>query len=277
MIKQKKNKFQLFRFAVQIIFFILAPIVFSLALSGVKSLVLVIKSGNFESLTSMMAASIGIILFTTIFGRFFCGWACAFGTYNDIIHIIGKRFVKIKNTSIEKYDKYFKLIKYLYIIAIIILCFLDKSSILNGKSSWDAFGQVVTLRFRFATCLFGVFSLVLVTIGAFFIERFFCRYLCPMGAIFSIVTKLNIIKISKKKEKCGKCRICTNSCAMGIPMYKDDIVNSGECIKCFKCVDDCPRGNVKVIMLKKEVNKYVISIIVIAFLAVLYFSLGLFK
>ncbi|MGL5577034.1 MAG: 4Fe-4S binding protein [Sarcina sp.] len=61
-------------------------------------------------------------------------------------------------------------------------------------------------------------------------ERFFCRYLCPLGAVFSIISRFKILKINKKKDKCGKCRLCTNKCVMGISLYEDDNVKSGECI-----------------------------------------------
>lgn len=103
-----------------------------------------------------------------------------------------------------------------------------------------------------------------------FIERFFCRYLCPLGAIFAVASKLRIFDISKKRDKCGKCRACTNSCSMGISMYKHDKIKSGECINCFKCLDACPRKNTKAELLGEHVNPALAACLAIGGFTALY-------
>lgn len=105
-----------------------------------------------------------------------------------------------------------------------------------------------------SSLIIGLILLVLITIGAAFIERFFCRYLCPLGAIFSITSKLGIIKINKPKADCGKCRACTINCSMGLQLYKVDGVRGGDCINCLKCTDVCPRNNANVNMLGKDLD-----------------------
>ena len=91
--------------------------------------------------------------------------------------------------------------------------------------------------------------LVFIIIGAIFIERFFCKYLCPLGAIFAITSKLRLFKIDKPSAKCGKCRVCTNNCPMGIKLYKNEKVNNGECINCLRCTEVCPRKNAQASLL----------------------------
>ena len=90
----------------------------------------------------------------------------------------------------------------------------------------------------------GFILFILIAIASMFIERFFCRYLCPLGAVFAIISKLKIAKIRKLRTKCGDCRICTNNCAMEIPLYKYDVIKSGECINCMQCITACPRKNI---------------------------------
>ena len=103
--------------------------------------------------------------------------------------------------------------------------------------------------------LLGAAILVLIIIGAMFIERFFCRYLCPLGAIFAILSKFKIFKVHKETSACNKCSACSLKCSMGIDLSKVEVVNSGECIQCFNCVNICPRNNARVKVFGGEVNE----------------------
>ena len=107
----------------------------------------------------------------------------------------------------------------------------------------------------FSRLLIGLILLVLITIGAAFIERFFCRYLCPLGAIFAIISRLGITKINKPKDDCGKCRACTMNCSMGLKLYKVDGARGGDCINCLKCTEVCPRSNANINILGQDLNQ----------------------
>lgn len=265
------------RLFVQIIFLIISPTIFSFAFNGIKALIASISQGTFETLTTANKLGLVLVIFTFLFGRFFCGWICSFGLYNDIIYLIGSKFIKIKNTTIEKFDFYLKYLKYYILFIIVILCATNNSSFINGKSPWDVFGQIVSLRFRFNGFIIGVVILVIITIGCLFVERFFCRYLCPLGAIFSIVDRLHLFELHKENSKCGKCRICTNECSMGIPLYKKNEVKSGECIKCYKCEGACPRNNFEVKVFDKKINKYIAIIITLVLIITMFFGVQSLK
>lgn len=265
------------RLFVQIVFIVISPTIFSFAFNGIKALVTSISQGTFENLTTANKLGLVLIIFTFLFGRFFCGWICSFGAYNDIVYIIGSKFIKIKNTSIEKYNSYLRYLKYFILFIIICLCITNNASFINGKSPWDVFGQIVSLRFRFDGFLIGIILLVIITIGCLFVERFFCRYLCPLGAIFSIVDRLHLFELHKENSKCGKCRICTNECSMGIKLYKENEVKSGECIKCYKCEEACPRKNFEVKVLGKKINKYIAIIITLILIISMFFGVKILK
>ena len=184
-------------------------------------------------------------------GRWFCGWICAFGAYNDLIYFISKKVFKSKFKVNEKVDSILKYTKYVVLIFIIIVSWTMGSNILVSTSPWDAFGQITDLSTVFSSLLIGLILLVLITIGAAFIERFFCRYLCPLGAVFSIISKFGITKINKPKADCGKCRACTMNCSMGLKLYKVNGAKGGDCINCLKCTEVCPRKNANVNILDK--------------------------
>jgi len=157
-----------------------------------------------------------------------------------------------------------KYLKYVILLFIIVVIWTSGSTAFDSYSPWDAFAQLDNISGAIAGYTGGFIILAIIAIGAAFIERFFCRYLCPLGAVFSILSKARILKIKKLRDKCGPCRICTNNCSMGIKLYKMDKVSSGECINCFKCIDVCPRKNTKVNILGEDVSPLLPSAIAIA-------------
>ncbi|QAA30928.1 FMN-binding protein [Clostridium manihotivorum] len=269
---KKIKKIQIARHIVQLIMFILLPGLYTLTFSEVKNVYKMIASGNFHFIRAIPALSefIIVMLLTVLMGRFFCGWFCAFGTYNDWIHLISKHVFKIKFKVNERVDSVLKYVKYVILLMLLIVTCTLGSNILEGTSPWDAFAQITDFKTVMTTLTIGLILLVLITIGALFVERFFCRYLCPLGAVFSIVSKISILKINKPTEKCGKCRACTSVCSMGIPLYKKESVKGGECIECLKCIEICPRKNTTVNIAGEDLNPALASSVAIATFAGVY-------
>lgn len=279
--KNKKSKIlSAARLILQIILFIFLPTLYIESLNGVKQIYLAILHQNFSTnLLPQLVAVLLTIPATIFLGRFFCGWMCAFGSFTDFIYLIfSKLFKRRKKIRInEKADKWMKGIKYVILIILIVAVWSFNVTIFSTVSPWDAFGMLATIgkapdfSYVIANLTAGFVILVAILAASAFIERFFCRYLCPMGAIFAIASKLRIAKIKKTTDKCGTCRICTNNCAMGIPLYKTDKVNSGECINCMKCVGVCPRGNVSFAVAQGDVRPLIAGTATVAVMTGLYY------
>lgn len=271
----KISKLQIGKFITQIVFLICFPGLFTLTFSELKQIYTMALSGNFNFISALpgLIEVIVLIPLTIIFGRFFCGWMCAFGTFNDILYAISKRAFKIKFKVSKELDSILKYLKFVILAFIIAAIWTTGASIFEGSSPWDAFAQLTDPLEAVKTYTIGSIILALIIIGALFIERFFCRYLCPLGAIFAISSKIRIFDISKPRDKCGSCRICTNNCAMGISLYEVDRVKSGECINCLKCVSVCPRKNTQAAIVGENINPAMGSAVAIAAFAGAY-SLG---
>ncbi|MGB4659931.1 MAG: FMN-binding protein, partial [Mobilitalea sp.] len=99
--------------------------------------------------------------------------------------------------------------------------------------------------------------LVGIIAGSFLIERFFCRYLCPLGAYFSIVSRIRPLVIAKNRENCGACSLCTKKCSIGINLSKVDKIKTGECINCMECINNCPKSNAHMELADVNVNAIV--------------------
>ena len=254
---KKVKKSQVLRHFIQLIMFCVFPGFYAMIFSEVKSLYEMVIKGNFNFLQvfQSLVEFIVVMIITILIGRWFCGWICSFGGYNDLIYSIAQKVFKIKFKVNEKVDSILKYIKYVILIFIIIVSWTTGSNILEGTSPWDAFGKITNLSVVFSGLLIGSIFLILITIGATFIERFFCRYLCPLGTIFSIISKIGIVKINKPKDECGKCRACTMNCSMGLNLYKVDNARGGECINCLKCTEVCPRRNANINVLGKDINQ----------------------
>jgi polyferredoxin len=263
---KKISKLQISRLISQVIFLILMPELFTLVFNQIKKVYTTVIKGSFDisSMWPQLLAMLIIIPITIILGRFFCGWLCTFGALNDFIYMISKKVFKTKFKVDEKVDSVLKYLKYVILLFVIVFIWTSGSKAFDSYSPWDAFAQVDNISGVIAGYTGGFILLAIIAVGAVFIERFFCRYLCPLGAVLAILSKARIFKIKKLRDKCGPCRICTNNCSMGIKLYQVDKVSSGECINCFKCIDVCPRKNTQASIFGEKVNPLLPGAIAIA-------------
>jgi len=279
--KKAKRRFSvtsIVRIGLQILFFIWLPSLYISAFAGLQELFTSIVTGTF-SLTAIwpdLLALVAIVPSTIFAGRFFCGWMCAFGALLDWIYRFFSRWTKNRIRISRKGDHILKGLKYVILAALLLLGWLAASFSVSIMSPWDTFGMLFTfgaapaLLIVLQSLLPGFIILILIFVASAFVERFFCRYLCPMGAFFALISGARIIVIDKPREKCGNCQICTKNCAMGIPLNQMDKVTSGECIGCMKCVDACPRKNVSVHADKTKINPIAIAIVMAALMAGLF-------
>lgn len=246
--KKKLSPIQIVRAVIQLIAFVTVPALFITIFSSIGSIIISIIGGSFvftEYLGSIILI-LGVFLVTIVWGRYFCGFICSFGAMQDLLNAIGK-LVPFKVKIPEKADKYLKLLKYA-VLAFVVIGVWGFS--VTGDliwSPWTVFGMYSSLSawssLEYFLTLGGAF-LLLIIIGSLFIERFFCKYLCPLGALFALVSRTRLNPIKRRSEKCGSCKLCTAKCSMSIPLYKYDEVSSGECINCLKCTEVCQNDNI---------------------------------
>lgn len=114
----------------------------------------------------------------------------------------------------------------------------------SSWSPWGVFGMLVSGNFSVASRAMpavGFALLLAIAAGSLFVERFFCRYLCPLGALFAVCSRKRLYKVRRRSDTCTSCGLCTRTCSMGIHIPKKDAVVSGECIQCMQCLDVCPK------------------------------------
>lgn len=196
---------------------------------------------NFSFYVTGFLLALGIL-----FGRLICGWICPFGLIQEIIHKIPLPKLKLW--------KGFNLIKYIILIVFVIL--MPVIAVNYMGMGQPAFCQYICpagtleggiplltthpeLR-QTIGALFGLKAaiLVLTLIGCVFIYRFFCKMICPLGAIYGLLNKISMYHIEIDDDKCTECGRCAKVCKMDVDPAKNP--NSAECIRCGKCAESCP-------------------------------------
>ena len=186
-----------------------------------------------------------LFLIGTIFGRAVCGWICPFGFIQRLLYMIP---VKNKRKNIVGHDKLKYLKYFVLIISVLILgnfCeYICPSGMLLGAIPLTLISS--SIRELIGSTFFIKASiLILFIVLSIFYARPFCKYICPLGAIYSLFNPISIIKLHVDETKCTKCGYCKKSCPMDISVFKDS--QSLECIRCGECVSSCPHKAIKII------------------------------
>lgn len=243
-IKTKLKRLQIVRTLIQIGFFVFMPSLFSQAFAGIKEVVSLMGKGQPLKMSDFLIKLIVLCLLTIIFGRIFCGFMCSFGAIGDWFYMLsefiqkktGVKFPKIPEKAQINMQKF----KYIVLLFIVLLCFSGNGEYVTKYSPWTVFSLITQKNFKIGAYIIGIVLLVLIIIGMMLKERFFCQFICPLGAVFSLLPKNFLFSVKKKEEKCfNGCKACTNKCPVHLK-YDEAGMREGECISCGRCFMVCP-------------------------------------
>ncbi len=271
---KKKNAIHVWiRRGIGLFFLLLLPDLYTSAFNGVKYIAAQAGSAGVIELTPFISILIILLAFTFLFGRFFCGYACAFGFLGDLLYSLSAFLQKKIHKRVwqipDKPRRILRYMKYLILAVILLLTFLQAYDRVSRFDPWQIFAGFLAGDFALKGKTAGFAVLVLIAVGMCFVERFFCLFLCPMGAVFSMIPVLPASGLRRDPSHCaGKCHQCEKNCPAGyfrsfpreqIPdgypgLDKGESVNAepdgkvrdqgyGECIACMKCANGCPVGN----------------------------------
>jgi len=262
--KQKKN---LIRLAVQIFFLALiilisfnhfrneqglAPLLIGnpslhavCPFGGVVTIYTYFSEGAFvqniqQSSVTLMWLVLGL---TLLFGPVFCGWICPFGTVEEFVGKIGRNiFKKRYNNFIPfKLDKLLKYLRYVVLLLVVILTATSGKLLFSNIDPYFALFNIWSSEVTRLSLL----VLGLVLIGSLFVERPWCKYLCPFGALLGIFNLFRIVKLKRNEKTCINCKACDRACPMNINISTSKVVSNHQCISCLLCTDEmaCPVSN----------------------------------
>ena len=212
-----------------------------------------------------------LLLWGILFGRMICGWLCPFGLIQELLYKI--KTPKLKKNRFTRILSYFKYVLLVFFVIVVPLAYAFRDfplpafckyicpagtlegaiGLLSHKvnaGELARLGPLFTWKFML---------MVSILVGSVFIFRLFCRFLCPLGALYGIFNRISILGIRLERPKCVDCGKCIRVCKMDIRHVADH-----ECISCCDCVAVCPTGAIsfkgpKILLPDNDIETPVVS------------------
>jgi len=226
------------------------------------SLQAVLDSGKYHISLYVFGFIAGIGVFC---GRFVCGWLCPFGLIQDLLHRI-PLFKKVKNMPGHKYLRYLRFV----ILALFVI--ILPATVMNAAGSGEPWfcewicpsgtllGGIPLLIMNpalrpAAGIRFGWKCLILLAVIILSMKYYrpFCKYVCPLGAMYGVCNPISIYRLKCDESTCVKCGACQRACGMDIKVWETP--NSMDCIRCGKCLKSCPTGALTTTFTKKKTEE----------------------
>ncbi|MDO9576715.1 MAG: 4Fe-4S binding protein [Candidatus Cloacimonadales bacterium] len=174
-------------------------------------------------------------------GRKFCGYICFLGTLQESIYKLNKSKNKFQQRIPYKYHRYLIGAKYLTFLITVIAAYLGIQYLYMN------FCPVLAFAYPQRIGIAAAVSLTIIILGGFFVERFWCRYLCPYAAMMNIFEHLGkLLKIKRSKifrniKTSINCFNCANYCPLNIDIGYNEEISDANCIHCYRCVRVCSK------------------------------------
>ncbi|MCG6915325.1 4Fe-4S binding protein [bacterium BMS3Abin03] len=213
---------------------------------------------------------IAILLVSLVFGKSFCSWLCPVGFLSELIGDFGKKIFK-KNVKLPKFLDYpLRSVKYLMLGFLFYSVFFLMSTTALRAFLDSPYNLVADIKMYYFFADISRFSLIVIGILfllSIVLRGFWCRYLCPYGALLGIASLLSPSKIKRNPVSCIDCGLCNKACPSFIKVDKVKTVISDECTTCLNCIDACPVADtlqLETIKGKKKTNKKLVAIGVVS-------------
>ena len=209
---------------------------------GVESLYRLVTAGVYVQKIEQSAMVLMILAFVLaiIAGPLFCGWICPLGSFQEWLGKIGRRLFRDKYNAFIPVgiDHFLRFLRYGVLIVVIVATALSAKLVFADYDPYHAL-------FRFYSGEVAVSALVVlgIVLGAsLIVERPFCKYACPYGAILGIFNFFSLFPLRRSESKCISCKACDRSCPMNIVVSVKKTIRHHQCIICLKCTSEssCP-------------------------------------
>ena len=203
---------------------------------------------SFKYKVSLYVSGI-ILLFGMALGRWICGWLCPFGFIQDLLYRIPSKKVRVPRPL-----RWLKYLKYVVLVVMVILLPALVVNVVGQGDPWfckyicpsgtvmGAF-PLLSVDEGLRTALGPLFwwkvgLAVAILVSSVFLYRTFCRFLCPLGALYGLLNKVSLYRMRLIEDRCIHCGACERACDLDINPMKTP--NSAECIRCGDCRVACP-------------------------------------
>jgi polyferredoxin len=214
-----------------------------LPISALMSLSYLMQAGIINEVhPSGLFIFIAIVAVSLLLKKAFCSWLCPIGTLSESLWMLGKKLLKRNVTAPRWVDYPLRSLKYfLFGYFAWSISQMDVSSL--AKFIYSPYNKVADIKmylFFAEISTFAVWTIVILMVLSIIIKNFWCRFLCPYGALLGMISWLSPLKITRNKTTCIDCELCTEACPSSINVHSAGRVWSDECMGCLECVQVCP-------------------------------------
>lgn len=215
-----------------------------LPIGGLMSLKLWATTGVFDSIhPAAPVILLAALAVSFVFRKAFCGWICPVGTFSEAVWKTGQKIFG-RTYRIPAYADYaFRSLKYLLMVffLFIIVVKMSPPQILSFLETpyWKV-ADIKMLKFFTEMSVASKITLSALVILSLFYKNFWCRYLCPYGALAGLLGSAGPVTIKRDADLCIQCGLCTKNCPSLLPVDKKETIKSPECTGCLTCVSYCP-------------------------------------
>lgn len=188
---------------------------------------------------------IGFMLMSLFLKKAFCSWLCPVGTFSEFLWTLGRRIFG-RNLRLPRwFDIPLRGLKYLLLAMFVAVIGAMSAEALDGfmATPYGLVADVKMLNFFRDISLTAAVVVGLLMLLSMLVQNFWCRYLCPYGALMGLASLLSPVKIRRDESACIDCAKCAKACPAGLAVEKLVQIRTVECTACMACVAACPAEN----------------------------------
>lgn len=184
-----------------------------------------------------------IVAMAFLFKKGFCSWVCPVGLISELFGDLSDRLFKRRVRVWRWLDYVLRSLKYLLLLFFVyaIWVLMSPPDIRAFVySDYNIVSDILMLRFFESPTLTTAVIVLILVVGSLFLRGFWCRYLCPYGALLGLIGLISPSRIRRNESTCTNCTLCARACPSFIKVDQVKEVVSDECTGCMRCVSVCP-------------------------------------
>ena len=200
---------------------------------------------------SNIVLGVGVVAMAVVGRGFFCGWLCPLGSIQEWIHRSARALVRrsavlrrvthrigARLSWLHRVDRVLRYGRYVVLVWAVGGTAIGGVLVFRDADPWNALLTVTEIQL-------GIGAIVLATtmVLSLFVERPWCRYACPLGAVVGLVGKSSPVAVQRESASCNACGSCTTACPMDLEVHTATRVTGTQCIGCLECVAACPHAD----------------------------------
>lgn len=217
-----------------------------LPIAGLMNLKYFLVTGDVPAIhPAAMFLIVAFLLMSLLLKKAFCSWLCPVGTVSEYLWKLGRRFFGRSLTVPRWLDLPLRSLKYILLaLFVVVIAAMSAAGLADFMASpYGVVADVKMLNFFRYIGTTGLIVLILLGALSVVIQNFWCRYLCPYGALMGLASLLSPFKIRRDALACIDCGKCAKACPGHLRVDQLVQVRSVECTACMACVASCPVEN----------------------------------